>query len=288
VRMSWDAASDAQTPSQALSYNVRIGTAPGSQDVVSPQADLQSGWRRVAQPGRWHGRTACFTNLPSGTYYWSVQTIDSAFAGSRFAPERSFYQTARPVVAFASPQSVLSTSAVLFAWLNPCGLQTSGYIEWGISSLYGNQTAPADAGSGTNLVAFRQYIAGLQPGVFYHCRLVTQNAAGTSYGPDMVLYTNPSALTGDSNGDGVVDQGELDAVLAVYWPTSPWLGITNTAGLGGSNVAFGLTDPAAGAFTVESSTNLTDWHYLGPATPRYEFTDTNAPGPQRFYRLRWP
>jgi hypothetical protein len=35
--------------------------------------------------------------------------------------------------------------------------------------------------------------------------------------------------------------------------------------------------------------NLVDWDYLGPATPRYEFTDTNAPAvPQRFYRLRWP
>jgi hypothetical protein len=37
------------------------------------------------------------------------------------------------------------------------------------------------------------------------------------------------------------------------------------------------------------STNLMDWDYLGPATPRYEFTDTNALAwPQRYYHLRWP
>ncbi len=45
----------------------------------------------------------------------------------------------------------------------------------------------------------------------------------------------------------------------------------------------------AGAYSVLMSTNLADWDFLGPATPRYEFTDTNAPAiPQRYYRLRWP
>ena len=46
---------------------------------------------------------------------------------------------------------------------------------------------------------------------------------------------------------------------------------------------------AAGAFSVLVSTNLVNWNYLGPATPRYGFTDTNAPAaPKRFYRLIWP
>ena len=87
----------------------------------------------------------------------------------------------------------------------------------------------------------------------------------------------------------MVDLSELSTVLANYWPTSPWLQMTNAAGLGGTNITFALTNATAGAFSVESSTNLADWEFLGPATPRYEFTDTNAPAvPQRFYRLRWP
>ena len=50
-----------------------------------------------------------------------------------------------------------------------------------------------------------------------------------------------------------------------------------------------FTNSLAGAFSVEFTTNLTDWHFLGPATPRYLFTDTNAPAePQRYYRLLWP
>jgi hypothetical protein len=44
-----------------------------------------------------------------------------------------------------------------------------------------------------------------------------------------------------------------------------------------------------GAFSVKFTTNLLDWYFLGPASPRYLFTDTNGPPePQRYYRLRWP
>jgi hypothetical protein len=65
--------------------------------------------------------------------------------------------------------------------------------------------------------------------------------------------------------------------------------MTNVAGLGGTNVTFALSNAPAGSFSVEYSTNLVNWFCLGPATPRYLFTDTNAPAlPQRHYRLRWP
>ena len=50
-----------------------------------------------------------------------------------------------------------------------------------------------------------------------------------------------------------------------------------------------LTNSFAGAFDVEYMTNFADWFSLGPAPPRYVFTDTNAPTtPERYYRLRWP
>ena len=56
-----------------------------------------------------------------------------------------------------------------------------------------------------------------------------------------------------------------------------------------TNVTFPLSNSTAGAFSVEYTTNLLDWLFLGPATPRYLFTDTNAPAlPHRYYRLHWP
>jgi len=72
-------------------------------------------------------------------------------------------------------------------------------------------------------------------------------------------------------------------------PTNPWLQLTNVAGLGGTNVTFAPTNDLTGAFSVEFTTNFLDWLFLGPAKPRYLFTDTKTPvEPQRDYRLRWP
>ncbi len=91
VILFWEAASDAQTPAAGLTYNVRMGTTPGGNDIVSSMAVPNTGWRKVARPGN-----ACqrlfypLYGLPDDTYYWSVQAIDNSFAGSPFAPEQSF------------------------------------------------------------------------------------------------------------------------------------------------------------------------------------------------------
>ena len=54
-------------------------------------------------------------------------------------------------------------------------------------------------------------------------------------------------------------------------------------------MSFGLSNSVAGSYSIQYSTNLVNWNYLGPALPRYNFTDTNAPAvPQRYYRLRYP
>ena len=194
VIFNWSPSFDEQSPS--LTYNLRVGTAPGLGDIVSPMA-AANGYRRVPAMGnQFHRTTTTLRNLaPSRTYFWSVQAIDSAFVGSPFAEERTF----------------------------------------------------------------------------------------------TLLANGKVSPPGDVNGDGIVSESELNLVLANYFPTSPWLYITNTAGLGTATVSFALSNSTAGAFTVEYTTNLTDWIPLGPAIPRYEFLDTNAPSsPQRQYRLRWP
>jgi hypothetical protein len=220
VAFSWNAASDAQTGASGLSYNLRVGTTPGGSDVLAPMA-AANGLRRLPKLGSKQGLTALLAYTTGTPYYWSVQAIDTSFAGSPSAAEGSF--------------KILQAPPVF---------------------------VPATA---TNIVV------------------------GDANGDGIVSQSELAAVLANLNGNGIVNQSELNLVLSNYFPYSPWLYLTNVAGLGGTNVTFALSNSTAGAFSVEYTTNLLDWLFLGPATPRYLFTDTNAPAiPQRFYRLRWP
>jgi hypothetical protein len=75
VRLSWNTPTDANQPA-GLSYNLRVGTSPGSGNIVSPLSD-SSGMRKVVAPGNTSERQSwTITNLAGGTFYWSVQTVD--------------------------------------------------------------------------------------------------------------------------------------------------------------------------------------------------------------------
>ncbi len=92
VILKWTAATDNNTPSKALGYNVRIGTAPGLSDVVAPNSDLATGYNRVVNKGNvLSGTQFLLSNLAAGTtYYWSVQAIDNSYEGGAFTTEQSF------------------------------------------------------------------------------------------------------------------------------------------------------------------------------------------------------
>ncbi|ETR69244.1 MAG: hypothetical protein OMM_09774, partial [Candidatus Magnetoglobus multicellularis str. Araruama] len=92
VCLSWSAASDAETLSvSGLNYNLYIGSTPGGTDILSPMSlPLSNGYRLLPARGHIQTLTKTIKNLPDGTYYWSVQAIDTAFAGSEFATESSF------------------------------------------------------------------------------------------------------------------------------------------------------------------------------------------------------
>ena len=91
VVFTWDKATDAQTPQNGLTYNIRVGTTSGGSDIVSALADPQTGFRYVVQNGNvQQSLTYYLKGLLPGTYYWSVQAVDNGFLGGPFAPEQSF------------------------------------------------------------------------------------------------------------------------------------------------------------------------------------------------------
>jgi len=89
VRLSWDESSS-KTLLNSVTYNLRVGTAPGAGDVVSALAG-PSGVRQLFAYGNAEGRNfAKLKILRPGTYYWSVQAVGANYAGSYFAPEHEF------------------------------------------------------------------------------------------------------------------------------------------------------------------------------------------------------
>ena len=178
------------------------------------------------------------------------------------------------------------------AAVNPNGSATIVSIAYGLTAGYG-------AVSGTNILPglftpqATTIDVPLSPGFTFHWEVAATNGLdsipGSAFSPDQLVAVPTAFLLGDANGDGIVDQSELNTVYSNYLPTSPWLLMTNLSGLGQTNVGFALSNSILSSYSVEISTNLVDWQYLGPATPRYLFTDTNAPAvARRFYRLSYP
>lgn len=90
VTFNWNKATDAQTPTDGLSYNLRVGTTPGGKDILAPTS-LDDGTRQIVGLGNTSQNTSWqLNNLSPRIYYWSVQSIDNAWAGSPFATEGSF------------------------------------------------------------------------------------------------------------------------------------------------------------------------------------------------------
>ncbi|HTK82221.1 MAG TPA: FG-GAP-like repeat-containing protein, partial [Bacteroidota bacterium] len=87
VTFSWATSTDDKTPQSMLTYNLRVGTSPGTGNIVAPAADAATGYRREASVGNNVHKLSRTLNLPQGTYYWSVQAIDNSYSGSAFTAE---------------------------------------------------------------------------------------------------------------------------------------------------------------------------------------------------------
>lgn len=87
VTFKWNAPTDDLTPPTGLNYNVRIGSTPGASDVLAPMA-LSNGLRLLPALGNAQSGTNAVLRLPQGPTYWTVQAVDTSFAGSPFATEQ--------------------------------------------------------------------------------------------------------------------------------------------------------------------------------------------------------
>lgn len=138
VTLFWTAPSDAQSGTN-LTYNLRIGTTPGGQDVLTPSA-AANGFRRIPALGNVNYRRTASYTLSPGIYYWSVQAVDTSFAGGAFSPEQSF-----EVVADVRPTLKIQRSgtSVTVSWEPPI----QGWILQQTANLNANAWTNSPSGS---------------------------------------------------------------------------------------------------------------------------------------------
>ncbi len=224
VRLSWPVASDVNQ-TNALTYNLRVGTAPGSGNICPPQslADgrrLRPGLGNVGLNTAWRLR-----NLSPGTYYASVQAVDAGWLGSAFSPEISFTIASPPGPPSGITEMVTGitfSDATLNGVANANGAAASAWFQFGTTTNYGLKTSPVLIGASTNDVTLSTVITGLVATTTYHVRLAVSNAFGINFGDDRTFDTVPRTqfsemdfglVTSISGGGRWVDydnDGDLD------------------------------------------------------------------------------
>jgi len=123
-----------------------------------------------------------------GTSTWKVEI---------YAPEEIF--VGAPTVVATSVSKVTADTATLAAQINPNTLATTYRFEYGTADCATSPctavpAAAAPAGSGRKPVIVSQPISGLEPGTTYHYRVIAENSADVTAGPDSTFVTQVGGL----------------------------------------------------------------------------------------------
>ncbi|HEX3391673.1 MAG TPA: hypothetical protein VHS55_03850, partial [Solirubrobacteraceae bacterium] len=88
------------------------------------------------------------------------------------------------------PTTMSLTEATLYGTVNPEGLETKYYFEYGSTTSYGSKTSEVSAGPGVSNLEINQSVGGLTAEQTYHYRLVATNSTGTTHGEDHTIVTS--------------------------------------------------------------------------------------------------
>lgn len=128
------------------------------------------------------------TGLKPGTGY-EVSLIASNLGGQSSAgPEGFSTLTVAPEINSANAFP-LEDEATLQAQINPGGLETSYFFEYGPTAAYGQSTSTRTIPAGGVPVTVKTAVFGLTPGSGYHFRVVASNSLGMAEGGDQSFTT---------------------------------------------------------------------------------------------------
>jgi hypothetical protein len=117
----------------------------------------------------------------------NLRSAIAAIAVCMIAPAAA--SAAAPTATTGGAAQVTITAATLTGQVNPHGVATTYYFQYGTTTAYGSRTPSSAAGKGTANVAAAAQIGGLAPNTRYHYRLIAHNADGTDAGADRTFRT---------------------------------------------------------------------------------------------------
>jgi len=200
---------------------------------------------------------ATILNLSAGTNYFYRVAAQNSAGTSKGTIERFSAALLPPTVSTSAANPVSNDNAVMNGTVNPRGLATDAWFEWGTDpNLNSWTTTPKQAkGSGTAPTSASQALTGLIPGTTYYFRVAAQNTVGTSKGT-IVNFTAsqiPLAATNAATSvtsttatlNGSVNPNGLQTNYWFVWGTDP--NLTNPA----STHETPMQGIAAGTFTTQ-------------------------------------
>ena len=141
----------------------------------------------LSDSATYNDQTIAILGVTPGTYVWAWGTG----ANQNFTLQISTPPIPGPPVAITNPATLIASFAAnLNGSVNPHGLTTSVYFQYGTTNSYGLTTAPQSRIGNTSL-NISAHISGLTASTTYHFRIVTTNSAGTRYGSDRTFTTLP-------------------------------------------------------------------------------------------------
>ena len=133
----------------------------------------------LSNSATWSGKTFATLGVTPGTYVWTWGT----------GANQNFTLEIPPAPPTTSPATnVASFSAKLNGSVNPHGLTTSVYFQYGTTNSYGLTSAP-QSHTGNTPLNISASISGLTASTTYHFRIVAHNASGTTNGSDRTFTT---------------------------------------------------------------------------------------------------
>lgn len=184
-----------------------INTQPASTSIVRGQrATLSVGGTTNGVSYQWYAGTSCANKFPlSGattnpfvtptltgtTNYWVELTTVGGYLFS--APATVEVINLLPPVAVTTPPAeFLADAAELTGTVNPGGLVTPYFFQYGLTASYGSNTVPVELGSNIfSTLPVSTPVYGLKPGTLYHYRSIARNSLGTNAGADLTFTTPP-------------------------------------------------------------------------------------------------